>query len=423
MFPSPTRFEGKKVLVVGFGNTACEVSLNLLGHAAKIYQSYGRGRLLLSRYDDDGVPMDLNFTWPDLRLKYLLDYVAPWLMKPLTDKFLINAMIRAAARSEPVEAGVSYSQRLKRTEKRMREDWHMLPCTSMAHIHPVVQEDYIPAVRRGDILPVKAFQDFSGEKEVLLTDGTVIEVDAVVFCTGYKLDLSIMPELEMDGACGVPLQTAEQIAQAQTTGQNGAGSKSSNSSKQEPHLPRLYQMMFPPRWASSVAILSWMSAQESRWAILELASMALSQVWAAETAKTSGSQMPQGKYRKPALLPSETEMNAEVDRYHAWWRKEWNADRSILQGFVRGHSFYRFLHDAAGTGMYEHIDHILGGRGWRLRSQDRELWTWLAKGPLNSYSWRLFETNPQGIPGCGRKAWPEARKAVQEAVSTTHSAR
>ncbi|KAI1636465.1 hypothetical protein F4809DRAFT_641431 [Biscogniauxia mediterranea] len=36
----PEIFKDKKVLVVGIGNTACDISLNLRTHASKIYQGY-----------------------------------------------------------------------------------------------------------------------------------------------------------------------------------------------------------------------------------------------------------------------------------------------------------------------------------------------------------------------------------------------
>jgi dimethylaniline monooxygenase (N-oxide forming) len=292
----------------------------------------------------------------------------------------------------------------------------------MAHVHPAVQEDFIPALRRGDITPVHGFKDFAGDGDVLLEDGAVLEVDAVVFCTGYDLDFSIMPELEMDGASSeLPLRTANETChQRPMVGiDTGSEAKSEHTS---PRLPRLYQMIFPPRWASSVAILSWMAPQENVWCVSELASMAVAQIWAAETAAgptTTSKRRPVGNYRAPALLPSLEEMNAQVDAYHTWWRMQWQTEHSMRPGYVQGYSFYRFLHNAAGTGLYDNLDHMFTIRGWGLWWNDHDVWTWLSKGPLNSYSWRLFDTNPKGKPGCGRKAWPGARQAMKDAVSVT----
>ncbi|KAM4054539.1 flavin-binding monooxygenase-like domain-containing protein [Hirsutella rhossiliensis] len=344
----PEQFAGKRVLVVGIGNTACEVSLSLTSHASKVYQSYRRGRIIVSRYFDND----------------LLDYKLPWLAHPLGDRAMKKSMIHVAARRNPQDLdpkGLDYSARDRRklAAEKIKGDWRLVPCASMAHVHPVVQERFIPALLSGQIAPARGFKAFTGAHEVLLDDGSTVEVDAVIFCTGYALEFDIMPELEMDGT--------------------------------EPHLPRLYHMIFPPRWASSVAVLSWMSPLETYWCVCDLASMAVAQAWSAETAKEKGLAQIDG-YRRPALLPSEAKMNAEVDRYHTWWRR-----------------------DMAGTGMFDNIDHVLTLRGWRLKRKDRELHMLLSQGPANSYAWRIFDTNPKGIPGCGRKAWPGARQAVQDA--------
>ncbi|KAK5630534.1 hypothetical protein RRF57_006249 [Xylaria bambusicola] len=150
----------------------------------------------------------------------------------------------------------------------------------------------------------------------------------------------------------------------------------------------------------------------------ELASLAVAQIWAAETHKNSrtlSKQHQDTSYRSPALLPSLEEMNAQVDLYHTWWRTQWQTEPSMRPGYVQGYSFYRFLHDAAGTGLYDNLDHMFTTRNWSLWWNDHELWTWLSNGPMNSYSWRLFDTNPKGIPGCGRRSWPGARRATKEA--------
>ncbi|KAI1774974.1 FAD/NAD(P)-binding domain-containing protein [Hypoxylon cercidicola] len=415
-FRNPAQFNDKRVLVVGNGNTACEASVSLSKHAAKVYQAYRHGRAMFSREDEDGVPLDIKFTWPDLRLKYFLDYKIPWLTWPIANRVTAANMIRNAARSEPSKPGESHASRLKRAEHRLREEWHLLPCRSLQYINPTVQDDFIPALRRGDVIPLFGFQDFISGTQILLTDGTKVEVDVVIFCTGYGMDFTIMPELEMDGACGFPLRSAQEVFRERA---DSADPSQNRNQREELHIPRLFQMMFPPKWASSVAILSWMAPQESRWNIFELASMALAQIWAAETAKSIGiTEPPDNSYHSPALLPTEQEMNGQVDAYHAWFRRQWAKEHSIRQGYVQGHLFYRFLHGAAGTGMYDNLDHVFSGYGLRLWRQDRELWTWLAKGPLASFSWRLFDTNPDGISGCGRKTWQGAREAVRQAYET-----
>ncbi|RDA85267.1 hypothetical protein CP532_2330 [Ophiocordyceps camponoti-leonardi (nom. inval.)] len=403
-YKSPEPFIGKRVLVVGIGNTACDVSTSLVNKASHVHQSYRRGRVLVSRYLDNGLPLDSTIPWSGLQLKYLLDKKVPWLTRRLVDKVVKRKMVDDASRQEDPSSG---GRRLRRRMARKRlVDWNLMNGPSVAHGHPAVQEDFVSALYAGQVEPVAGFKAFVGPDSVLLEDGSVVVVDVVIFCTGYQHGFGIMPELEMDGCCGLPLVTAgeDKIIDNDT------------DRKRQPQLPRLYQMIFPPRNASSIAFLSYMAPQESAWTVCELASIAISQIWAAETTRPHR----RGSI-SPSLLPAEAEMEKEATLYHKWWRGEWKREPSMRQGFVRGHDFYRFLHRMAGTDIYRHLDHVLSGVGWKLWWCDRELYRWIASGPMCSYAWRLFDSNPDRIPGCGRAAWPGARKAVEEAYEAYNS--
>lgn len=429
------------MLVVGSGNTGSDIATALCSRgrdhpsgpiASKVYHSYRRGHLVISRYEDDGVPLDTKLNWPVMCLKYLLDAWAPWLTRPLIDKIMLRKMISDAARSEPrLSPDETPAQRRKRAEYKVRHDWRLADFPSLSRRHPTANEHWFPAVQTGAITPVHGLKGFVGEREVLLDNGTRLEVDAVILCTGYQyFDLNMMPELEMDGADGPSLRTAGSLADEkntknETTVDGKAEGERGEGKEEWPHLPRLYHLIFPPRWADSVAFLSCFAPQEAAWNVAELASMAVTQIWAADTANKNSTKakeqitttpLPAG-YRRSATLPSVAEMNSQVDAYHRWWRGQWCQDRSTLPGFVRGNSFNRFLHAAAGTGLYEQIDHVFALGNWRLWWQDRELYTWLARGPINPCAYRLFETNPLGVPGCGRRSWEGARGAVQRLVS------
>ncbi|KAI1744647.1 FAD/NAD(P)-binding domain-containing protein [Xylaria scruposa] len=417
-YREPEKFAGQRVLVVGLGNTACEVSLSVARKASHVYQSYRRGRIIISRYDDDGVPTDVE-PWPKTQLKYLLRHKLPSLAMRLEKRLMVRTMVSDAARYQVGEAGDSERRRRTRAEELIRGEWGLLPCP-VDFVHPAVQDDFVSALYSNRITPVRGFKAFVGADKVLLDDDSTIQVDAVVFCTGYSLDFGIMPELET-GGCGLPLKTGTD--KHKTKSKLGQAMSEASVTREEPTLPRLYQMLFPPRWASSVAVLSWMSALETAWCVCELASLAVSQVWAADVA----SRLPVGHIppksllnkigqsrRKPARLPTEAEMNAAVDKYHAWWRQGWAKESSAHPGLIQPYSFYRFLHEMAGTGMYDHSGHSLNPRNWVLWWKDRQLHKYLMKGPASSHAYRVFETNPAGIPGCGRRAWPGARQAMQD---------
>ncbi|KAL2112717.1 hypothetical protein VUR80DRAFT_6744 [Thermomyces stellatus] len=152
----------------------------------------------------------------------------------------------------------------------MRRDGHLLPCVSISITNPVVPEDLVPALHREEITPVQASGDCAGAKEVELADGLVLNVDAVIFCTGYTLDFGIFPELEMNGPCGLPIPTVAEAFEEQTKGKDQKGGMD-----QKPKIPRLFQMILPPRRAPSIAMLSCIVPQESRRGVYELAWMAI----------------------------------------------------------------------------------------------------------------------------------------------------
>ncbi|KAI0149573.1 FAD/NAD(P)-binding domain-containing protein [Xylariaceae sp. FL1272] len=403
-YRTPDKFAGQRILVVGLGNTACEVSLSLSREASCVYNSYRRGRVIISRYDDDGVPTDLE-PWPKAQFKYMLRQRLPRLAMRLERRAIIKTMVSDAARHQDRGIGDrERKQRMRAVEEKIKD-----------LVHPAVQDDFVSALQSQRVTPTPGFKAFAGADKVLLDDGSIIRVDAVVFCTGYALDFSIMPELEMDGCCGLPLRTAADVCKSQTRRNEKTVT---DMVKEEPSLPRLYQMLFPPRWASSVAVLSWMSALETAWCVCELAATAVSQVWAADTARKANAgefHPPRSpSYKKPARLPAESEMNAAVDRYHAWWRRGRARESAAHPSLIQPYSFYRFLHEAAGTGMYDHVGHSWSLRNWILWCKDGELHKFLTKGPATAHAWRVFDTNPTGIPGCGRCVWPEARRAMRD---------
>lgn len=393
------------MLVVGVGNTACDVAISLTKCCSKVYQSHRSGRLILSRYGDDGLPIDTAMTWAGVRLKYMLEYFVPGLIHGVIHKATTEKMITDASRCDPAATSSSPQTLRARATEYLSNTWKLLPCPGLAFGNPTVQEDFFPALHAGDIEIVQGIQSFQGGNTVLLEDGSTIEVDAVIFATGYTFDFSIIPDVEMDTAPpGLSLQVHE-----------------TNKPTASPPLPRLYQMIFPPKHASSIAFLSWMKPQENVWNVAELASMAVAQIWSEDANANSNVSAESLKsfkddHQSPAMLPSVRDMNNEIDSYLQWWRAKHAKEPAMHPGLIQSYPFYRFCHEKAGTGMYDLLDCMGSLRSWWLWFRDPELHTWLSQGPMNSYAWRLVETNPKGISGKGRKVWDGARQALSDAV-------
>lgn len=162
------------------------------------------------------------------------------------------------------------------------------------------------------------------EKQVQLDDNTVLEVDVVIFCTGYIPNCRIIPSLDL--------------------------LRSTPYSKMENQpLPRarLYQNIFPPSRADSVAFLSSWNNGIGVPMVGDLASMAIAEVWKA-------------RYR----LPSEEEMEKKIDEFHGWIVSVSMGlgERMGRQAVPIG--WMEWLNEVAGTGCNEKLGY--GWEGWKF---------------------------------------------------------
>ncbi|KAJ4405029.1 hypothetical protein N0V82_010391 [Gnomoniopsis sp. IMI 355080] len=391
------KFQDKRVLLVGLGNTSCDICIELTGFASKIHIAHRRGRKLLSRYDENGLPVDLGLSWSIFQGKNFMDWKLPSFTAWALDNFMTSNAIASAAKGEP--SGSTPAEKKKIAEKRLREEWKLLPAPSLRQVNPVVSESLYDSLRSGNVSLVSGFKGFKGDKVVSFEDGTELEVDAVIFCTGYKANWDLFPDLPMNGSCGVPTSTASKVGDSHV-----------------PNLPRLYQNIFPTQWASSLAFTSYNHPQDNNPATQELISMAVAQIWAADAASKLQNQKPApAGYRPPARLPPVAEMERAIDEWQTWWRSNWKIAPGMLESFLPHYPWYRFLHDAAGTGMFENLGHFFAlDKGWGLWWRDPDMYKWMTKAPSSNVGFRVFETNPLGIPGCGRSTWSGAREALRE---------
>lgn len=65
---------------------------------------------------------------------------------------------------------------------------------------PVVSDTLIPCLEDGSISSVAGIRRILGATEVELQDGTRLEVDAIIWCTGYTSDFSMI-EPRFDPTC------------------------------------------------------------------------------------------------------------------------------------------------------------------------------------------------------------------------------
>jgi dimethylaniline monooxygenase (N-oxide forming) len=78
----------------------------------------------------------------------------------------------------------------------IRSEWRFEPAGKV----PVVSDTLIPCLENGSISSVAGIKRILGATEVELQDGSKLDVDAIVWCTGYTSDFSMI-EPRFDPTC------------------------------------------------------------------------------------------------------------------------------------------------------------------------------------------------------------------------------
>lgn len=152
-FKDPAKVRGRRVLVVGAGNTGCDIAVEAAQRAAVCWHSARRGYWYVPKYLM-GRPADqVNELLQALRVPLRL---RQWLSHRLL-KLTVGDLTRFG---------------LSRPDHRMYET------------HPIINSQLIYYVGHGRIRPVPDVARF-GRHVVELVDGETIEPDLVVLATGY----------------------------------------------------------------------------------------------------------------------------------------------------------------------------------------------------------------------------------------------
>jgi thioredoxin reductase len=152
-YKGPEVLRGKRVLVVGAGNTGCDVAVEAAQNAEHCYHSTRRGYWYATKYSF-GKPSDQVY---DLMLSLRLPKRVLQRLMEATLQMTVGDITRVG---------------LKRPDHRMLET------------HPIVNQQLVYYVGHGEITPTDDIARFDGD-HVEFTDGRREPVDLVVYCTGY----------------------------------------------------------------------------------------------------------------------------------------------------------------------------------------------------------------------------------------------
>jgi dimethylaniline monooxygenase (N-oxide forming) len=154
-YREPDVLVGKRVLVLGIGNSGVDIAVESSRIADKTFVATRRGAWVIPKYLN-GKPID--------ELANSLTGLAP-----------IPVMRTVMKRSLKVAVGDPTDYGLPKPDHKLLE------------AHPTVSSEFLPRLGHGDITAKPNIQAFTGGKTVRFVDGTEEEIDLVIYCTGYKI--------------------------------------------------------------------------------------------------------------------------------------------------------------------------------------------------------------------------------------------
>jgi putative flavoprotein involved in K+ transport len=177
-YREPSPYAGRHVLVVGAGNSAAEIAVDLVGTASQVDLAV-RTPPNIVRRDTFGVPSQL--------LGIALKRAPERLMNPLSRALRRVSVPDLGEHGLPAPAGDGFTQFLR------------------TRTVPILDHGFVQAVRDGSIRVVAAVEGFTASG-VLLADGSVDSADAVVAATGYRPQLDpLVGHLDVLDHRGMPL--------------------------------------------------------------------------------------------------------------------------------------------------------------------------------------------------------------------------
>ena len=157
-------FRGKRVLVVGAGNSACDIAVDVARVASRTCISMRRGAYIIPKLIL-GYPIDAF---------YAFSRILPKPVVPRVLRFLLWLYIGAWERY-----GLA------------------TPRGTPLEVHPTLNSSILDALRHGSVLPRVGIDRLDGE-DVYFSDGRVEQFDAIIWGTGFRTTFPFLPASVVD---------------------------------------------------------------------------------------------------------------------------------------------------------------------------------------------------------------------------------
>ncbi len=171
-YKSPDQLRGKRVLVIGGGNTGCDLAVDAVHHASAVCHSTRRGY-----------------------------YYQP---KFIAGKATPQWMMELGSRFGSKEDTLAYIEQVFKLAGYDGTDYGLpQPDYPLDGAHPVMNSQLLYYIGHGDIVPKGDVSRFAGQ-QVIFQDGSSAEFDLVLYATGYERDLSFLDPALLDWRSGIP---------------------------------------------------------------------------------------------------------------------------------------------------------------------------------------------------------------------------
>jgi dimethylaniline monooxygenase (N-oxide forming) len=154
-YREPDVLRGKRVLVLGLGNSATDIAVESSRIAEKTFLAVRRGAYVLPKYLN-GKPIDEA-------------------VHPLASYLPLSVQRFFAMKGLEIAAGDMETYGLPKPDHKLFE------------AHPTVSSELLPRLGHGDIAVKPNIERFGGGRKVEFVDGSSEKIDLVVYCTGYKI--------------------------------------------------------------------------------------------------------------------------------------------------------------------------------------------------------------------------------------------